>query len=291
MCCDRISELPDSLLTHILSYLPTKDSVKTSVLSKRWEFLWLKVSGLDLNTMDFLPYGEALLSFMDRFLDFNRGSCLQTFKMKYCRYTEIGYDSSIRLVEWIPELVHRRLQHLVLENRDVPRRLDIMPDCIYMSKTLVSLKLVLVGLKELKFAVSLPCLKILHLENNYFRHDNYLCYKEYVSDEGRSIIENLISGSPVLENVTLEAFIKDLIDWTNVPQCLSSTLEYVRIGVNIMRYKAGIKLVNYFLENSAVLKKLTLSCKNSLTDKREAESYKKLLTSTKLSPRCQVLVD
>ncbi|CAN6866857.1 unnamed protein product [Brassica oleracea] len=254
MCCDRISELPDSLLTHILSYLPTKDSVKTSVLSKRWELLWLNVSGLDLNTMDFLPYGEALLGFMDRFLEFNCGSCLQTFKMKYCRYTEIGYDSI------------------------TPRGLDIMPDCIYVSKTLVSLKLVQVGLEDPKFAVSLPCLKIMH--------GDFLCYcwnsyKEYVTNDGRFVMENLISGSHGESDLWLSY-------WTNVPQCLSSTLEYVKIGVSIMEYEAGIKLVNYFLENSAVLKKLTLSCKHSLTDKREAQSYKKLLTSTKLSPRCQV---
>lgn len=300
MCCDRISELPDSLLTHILSYLSTKDSVKTGVLSRRWELLWLKVSGLDLNTMDFLPYGgEALLSFMDRFLEFNRGWCQQTFKMKYCRCTET--DSSIRLVEWIPELVHRRVQHLILENEGSPYSLDIMPDCIYVSKTLVTLKLVYVVLKDLKFAVSLPCLKNMHLENNYIYilyndapNLDALCLIDYVSSGGRLIMENLISGSPVLENVTLffglwqEEFSSS---WTNVPQCLSSTLEYVKIGVNIMWNEAGIKLVNYFLENSVVLKKLTLSCKDSHTDKREAESYKKLLTSTKLSPRCQVLVD
>ncbi|KAJ4897825.1 putative F-box protein [Raphanus sativus] len=138
MGCDRISELPDSLLTHILSYLSTKDSVKTSVLSKRWEFLWLNVSGLDLNAVDSLPYGEPLLRFMYRFLEFNRGSCLQTFKMKYCRHTKLGYDSKNSL-EWITQVVHRQVQHLDLESRMYPRRLDIMPECVYVSKTLVYL--------------------------------------------------------------------------------------------------------------------------------------------------------
>lgn len=84
MDCDRISTLPDSLLAKILLYLPISDSVKTSVLSKRWEFLWLKVSELDLNAIDFLPYGEALGSLMERFLEFNQ--CLQKFKIKYVHY-------------------------------------------------------------------------------------------------------------------------------------------------------------------------------------------------------------
>lgn len=43
---DRLGELPDSLLIHILSFLNVKEAGRTSVLSKRWEFLWAQLPRL-----------------------------------------------------------------------------------------------------------------------------------------------------------------------------------------------------------------------------------------------------
>lgn len=43
---DRISALPDSVLCHILSYLPTKNVVATSILARRWKLVWTSLQKL-----------------------------------------------------------------------------------------------------------------------------------------------------------------------------------------------------------------------------------------------------
>ncbi|CAH8263896.1 unnamed protein product [Arabidopsis lyrata] len=329
MECDRISALPDSLIAMILSYLPIGDSVKTSVLSKRWEFLWLEVSRLDLDAINFSRDGEALARFMHMFVELNRGSsCLQKFK-KILKNDDSIDDCNKRVMEWITEVVHRGVQHLDVEavgiiqshpgfnNIMYSPSVDFMPKYVYVSKTLVSLKLVNVGLEDPKFVVSLPSLKIMHLENIYYK-----------SHGGLLIIKMLISASPVLEDLTLDfpdfTEPKEIVFWqefsfsvpsptmpksnfdlvqgnyftwkpeemdlTNVPRCMKSTLVYVKINKLITKEESGIKVVNYFLENSAVLKKLTMFFTHSSMEIQEPESYMKLLTSTKLSRNCQVFI-
>ncbi|XP_056692908.1 F-box/LRR-repeat protein At3g26922 [Spinacia oleracea] len=43
---DRLSSLPDSILTEILSLLPINSAAATSVLSHRWRHLWTGVTRL-----------------------------------------------------------------------------------------------------------------------------------------------------------------------------------------------------------------------------------------------------
>ncbi|EOA27119.1 hypothetical protein CARUB_v10023218mg [Capsella rubella] len=185
MSCDRISELPDSLLTQVLSYLPTKDSVKTSVLSKRWECLWLNVPVLDLKVSDFPE--EDYASFIDNFLEFNPNSRMQMFKIKYDEYT---YDDD-RLLGWVSTVVELGIEHLVAKGFETDMCIrEFLPLNIYKSNTLVSLVLVTVGIANPEFVVSLPSLKILHLEDVWYFDDPL-------------IMEKVISGCPVLENLVL----------------------------------------------------------------------------------------
>ncbi|GJN28019.1 hypothetical protein PR202_gb16099 [Eleusine coracana subsp. coracana] len=43
---DLLGALPDALLQHILSFLPTQQAVRTCVLARRWQHLWEDMTGL-----------------------------------------------------------------------------------------------------------------------------------------------------------------------------------------------------------------------------------------------------
>ncbi|CAH2046397.1 unnamed protein product [Thlaspi arvense] len=73
-----------------------------------------------------------------------------------------------------------------------------------------------------------------------------------------------------------------------VPQCLISTLECVEINNVIMWEETGIELMNYFLEKSAVLKKLSVSFTGSSITNQERHTYMDLVASTRRSGECQV---
>ncbi|CAI0375234.1 unnamed protein product [Linum tenue] len=59
---DRLSFLPDEVISHILSFLETKYAVGTAVLSRRWGDLWTRVSSLDLDSrLVYKTLDESLL--------------------------------------------------------------------------------------------------------------------------------------------------------------------------------------------------------------------------------------
>lgn len=86
---DRLNDLPNEILLHILSFLMIEDIVKTSILSKRWKNLWKYLPDLKLHTSEFSnPYlfSECVSGVVSsrsmgnhplRTLDFDRHGCFQ----------------------------------------------------------------------------------------------------------------------------------------------------------------------------------------------------------------------
>ncbi|CAM0877482.1 unnamed protein product [Alopecurus aequalis] len=94
------SALPGDVLRHELSFLPSRDAVQASVLSRRWRHLWrstpaLRVPGLDTDARRY----PAFILFVNRFLLLRDGaSPLRTFEIDVCHYND-GDDDEFDL--WI----------------------------------------------------------------------------------------------------------------------------------------------------------------------------------------------
>ncbi|CAH8279517.1 unnamed protein product [Arabidopsis lyrata] len=178
---DRISELPDPLICQILTHLPAKDTVRTSVLSIRWTNIWLCVPSLKLTSRDFSNF-NAFVSFGDRFFHSDRSSCIHKLELTINENEEKSY-----IISWIDAAVKRKVQHLCVRCH-IRRCYPEMPISLYVCGTLVSLNLVCVAMDNVEF-VSFPRLKTMHL----------LC----VLLSKDAAFERFISCCPVLEDLRI----------------------------------------------------------------------------------------
>ncbi|GLT67352.1 hypothetical protein SLA2020_396670 [Shorea laevis] len=102
---DRISDLPDGVLCHFLSFLPTKVAVLTSILSTRWRYLYTLVSNPDFE-MGFwdgndeeidAEKSKQFMNFIDRVLFFRNRPSIVNFRLACYQYVDpLRADAWIR---------------------------------------------------------------------------------------------------------------------------------------------------------------------------------------------------
>ncbi|XP_024641770.1 putative FBD-associated F-box protein At5g53635 [Medicago truncatula] len=182
---DRISDLPDELLQHILCFLPTKLSFTTTVLSKRWSKLCCSLPVLcfeDETTKDY----DAFLRFcriVDTILLSPRATNqpLKMFRLK-CRFKDHNQKGPFNVTEWLEASKQRSIEevHLTLYYHT-------LKPSIFIFQTLVVLKLERLNVGADTSCVDLPSLKTLTLEYVYFENWN-----DYI---------NFLYACPILEDL------------------------------------------------------------------------------------------
>ena len=121
---DRLSALPDELLHRVLSFLPSRQAVKTTVLSKRWIDLWRSGPAIDLNINDFEwrstdagHFEEVMWRKMENFttnlLMRHRAPRLDAFRL-HTVSTRVDWRRDVdrwirRAIEYCPVKLHIRL--------------------------------------------------------------------------------------------------------------------------------------------------------------------------------------
>ncbi|KAL2337321.1 hypothetical protein Fmac_011767 [Flemingia macrophylla] len=182
---DRISSLPDEVLCHILSFIPSKVAVSTSLLSKRWKPLWRLVPALDFDFPDdqrkesYSCFVQSVYTFiLSRDLD----QPLQRFRVR-CQ-TPLCDTPVVNA--WLNTAVQRRVESLYLSL--------LFPSIHIFSTVLCCKTLVVLKLENIEVntfcSVDLPSLKILHLDRVIFL-------------DPRHLVE-FLSGAPNLEDLEIE---------------------------------------------------------------------------------------
>ncbi|CAH2070067.1 unnamed protein product [Thlaspi arvense] len=77
------------------------------------------------------------------------------------------------------------------------------------------------------------------------------------------------------------------VRFSSVPECLLSSLEFVDIKSTILGFAVEMKVARYFLQNSTILKKLTICLHDHAI---QDDFVKKLLEISRRSITCEVVV-
>ncbi|KAK3039805.1 hypothetical protein RJ639_027118 [Escallonia herrerae] len=92
---DRLSNLPNEILCHILSFLPTKNVVATSILSSSYLSLWSCIPMLDFHYQPHLHSSQKFVEFVSKVLAGNRSPSIDTFKLSFKNCTDLEPISSV----------------------------------------------------------------------------------------------------------------------------------------------------------------------------------------------------
>ncbi|KAI8558068.1 hypothetical protein RHMOL_Rhmol04G0059700 [Rhododendron molle] len=182
---DIISNLPGNVLHHILSFLSTKDAIRTSVLSTKWEYLWTSISEIDLH--DTSPQTSrkvdmSFLDFVDRVFHFRDASDIKRLTIKSSEVV-----NSSRVNSWISASMRHNIEELNLSLHWKAQ--PVLPCHLFTCQSLVALKLYMNWSLKVPSLTHFSNLKTLELSHVTFSDDNST--------------QHLFSSCPVLQELAL----------------------------------------------------------------------------------------
>ncbi|KAI9161042.1 hypothetical protein LWI28_013904 [Acer negundo] len=230
---DRLSELPEHILHHIFSFLPFKQVVQTSMLSRRWERVW--------NTDPSLEFGETIFE-----LDFLTCFFLDPDQLEEDR---IKLKKSYNCLEQVLRNRPMSLKKFTLDMlyHDLPECLSFIDKCVCyaIGSNVQELKLGLFAYvckyynlpQIVLYANSIEILELSYCKLELPRNNVMLSSLRKLSlfqvDVDDHMMKNLVAGCP-------------LIEYLHVVECSLSLKNLVLFGLSRLK---EIKLENdYTLE-------------------------------------------
>ncbi|XP_073158005.1 F-box/LRR-repeat protein At4g14103-like [Henckelia pumila] len=184
---DRISNMPNEILCHILSFLPTKYAVATSILSTKWKNLFRFIPNLKLHLDDSLLLNQqsasstnliSFTTFVDRLLNVTLSDVPSIYA--FCLICQ-NFSDGLCISNWVSAAIRLNAKRIDLRVRHLKNATPLF-DSLFGCK-IVSLNLFLYFVdQDLEFRFNLPNLKILSIQ--------FMKYKE---------ANALLEGCPMLE--------------------------------------------------------------------------------------------
>ncbi|CAA0808506.1 Unknown protein [Striga hermonthica] len=215
----RLSSFPDEVICHILSFLPTKRSVATSILGKRWRLLWAHLPSLHFSVIDFKEEGTQASDIIHMVILRHKAKRMETLTLDYVKCNEYQLET------WITTAIERGIPNLYLE-----LDFDTFPRSLFNCKTIVELKLdnnstPLSALEN----VSLPSLKKFYVSNLICENDDAL--------------HRFLSGCPSLEELNMAVhFGYNYVGCVDISSPTIKTLK-LDIGIFFSRYNLEYRII------------------------------------------------
>ncbi|KAK2976642.1 hypothetical protein RJ640_024176 [Escallonia rubra] len=198
---DRISKLPDAILTHLLSFLPENYAVRTGLLSTRWKYIWALLPTLHFK----MPRSDCncrcrceetrFMDFIDKILILRGGLPIQKFYLSSshrCDYHRV-YTSLCNVT-----MCNIQALDLDFDFSAVGGKIRLPWDHFMHCTTLVVLKLSQKFVLDVPAHVCFPSLKTLHLYSLIYTGD--------------ASVKMLFSSCPMLEELHVHRFLQTEVD-------------------------------------------------------------------------------
>ncbi|KAL4559160.1 hypothetical protein LXL04_031294 [Taraxacum kok-saghyz] len=200
---DKISALPDCVLHEILSRLPsTKYAIRAGTLSKRWTHLWTWVPTLILK-LSYDPYRSLenpnLISDFVLSVSKTITQCRQLKKFKVNTFYDMEFE--VQYNNWIRHAINCNVEEVDLNFRSLGRELGFEKEFPSFKEDL--------WLDQSKFFIN-SCFTDLRLSGLALNPSGAISWKNLRSlsissqNLNEDLIVNILSGSPLLENLLLK---------------------------------------------------------------------------------------
>ncbi|KAK7335185.1 hypothetical protein VNO80_26961 [Phaseolus coccineus] len=289
---DIISYLPDFIIGQILSFLPTKQAVRTCVLSTRWIYRWRSITKVDFQDKDPSSNNRitkpAFQNFVHRVLHLNT-SGIQSFSLSLSES-----HADMRVSKWISHVLNRGVREIYIDSKE---KFDISSESLLKTPSLevLVLKMMNYGAIKVPTFASLSHLTVLQLSGIIFTYDSSKCspklnfnfptLRKYEVENCTWLnIKGVTFEVPLLQVLSIKHTREFITDetLTLIKFCTSHLKEFSYVGYSLQHslllHLSTIASANIHLikgENEKNTAFLTCELLNQLSNKVERLTYKR----------------